>query len=94
MMKETLKGRHINRLKTGEYNVQSGIAFLDIVNNLERIGDHCSSVALTVMHLNNKEKGVEFDPHEYLDELHKGDNVEYRQEFTNYRKMYFDKIAK
>lgn len=93
MMKETLKARHITRLKDGQCNVQSGIAFLDIINNFERIGDHCSSVAVTVMHLNDKEKGIEFDPHEYLDELHRGGDAEFRNDFENYRKTYFEKIA-
>ena len=44
-MKEQLKSRHIERLGEGGCTMQTGIHFLDIVHDLEKISDHCSNIA-------------------------------------------------
>ena len=45
-MKERLKSRHIERLGRNECTMQTGIHFLDIVHDLEKISDHCSNIAI------------------------------------------------
>ena len=45
-MKEQLKSRHIERLGEGGCTMQTGIHFLDIVHDLEKISDHCSNIAI------------------------------------------------
>ena len=40
-----LKKAHVNRLNEGKCNLKSGIVFLDLVDNLEKIGDHLSNIA-------------------------------------------------
>ena len=40
-----LKKAHVNRLNEGKCNLKSGIVFLDMVDNLEKIGDHLSNIA-------------------------------------------------
>ena len=42
---EELREKHIERLSNGECNPQAGVVFLDILTNLERIGDHAVNVA-------------------------------------------------
>ena len=42
---EELREKHIDRLSNGECNPQAGVVFLDILTNLERIGDHAVNVA-------------------------------------------------
>ena len=44
-----LKKSHVHRLNEGTCNLQSGIVFLDLVDNLEKIGDHLSNIAEGVM---------------------------------------------
>lgn len=44
-----LRQNHIDRLNNGACKVLSGIIFLDIVNNLEKIGDHLTNIAQAVM---------------------------------------------
>jgi phosphate:Na+ symporter len=46
---ETLRKHHIERLGQNRCNVLSGIVFLDIVSNFEKIGDHITNVAQAVM---------------------------------------------
>lgn len=39
-MEELLRNNHIARLNTGECTVASGLVYVDILHNLEKIGDH------------------------------------------------------
>jgi len=41
--------KHIKRLYKGKCNVYSGAIFLDLINNLERIGDHSTNIAESVI---------------------------------------------
>jgi phosphate:Na+ symporter len=44
-MEETLRNNHIARLNTGECTVTSGLIFIDMLHNLEKIGDHTYKLA-------------------------------------------------
>ncbi len=48
-LEETLRNSHIERLNNQQCLPASGVIFLDLVNNLERIADHASNVAYTVL---------------------------------------------
>ncbi|MCI4170811.1 PhoU domain-containing protein, partial [Bacillus spizizenii] len=37
--------KHISRLKEGQCTGQAGIVFVDMISNLERIGDHAVNIA-------------------------------------------------
>lgn len=39
-----LRDRHIERLQQGACNVESGISFVELITDLERIADHCSNI--------------------------------------------------
>lgn len=44
-MEEKLRTGHIARLNDGTCSAPSGIIFLDVVSNLERVGDHATNIA-------------------------------------------------
>lgn len=46
---ETLKEAHVDRLNCGKCNIVSGILFMDLVDNMEKIGDHLTNVAQGVI---------------------------------------------
>ncbi|WP_196228940.1 Na/Pi cotransporter family protein [Lysinibacillus sphaericus] len=48
-MERRLRKLHIKRLNEGTCSGSAGIVFADIVSNLERIGDHASNIAETVI---------------------------------------------
>lgn len=48
-MEKTLRANHIGRLNSQMCIPSSGILFLDIISNLERIGDHSSNIAMAVL---------------------------------------------
>lgn len=86
-LSETLKARHIERLKAGKCVVETGINFLDLLVNLERISDHCSNIAVYVMNAQKNNAKV-INRHEYITEIHKGENEEYSKLFNEYMKKY------
>lgn len=47
-----LRNGHIDRLNTGICYPESGAIFLDIISNLERIGDHANNIAQLVIEIN------------------------------------------
>ncbi|MGO4887182.1 Na/Pi cotransporter family protein [Anaerobacillus sp. MEB173] len=48
-MERTLRKKHIIRLNDGQCTGAAGIVFVDIVSNLERIGDHAVNIAEAVI---------------------------------------------
>ncbi len=82
-----LKRRHIERLRQGTCTIELGFVLSDITTNFERIADHCSNIAVSVL-----QKEDEFDSHEYLDTLEKGENTAFREKYLDYKEKY--KLAK
>ncbi len=48
-MERELREGHIGRLNNYQCVPSSGVIFLDVISNLERIGDHCSNIALSIL---------------------------------------------
>ena len=44
-LKEALRVRHIQRLQQGQCSIETGFIWSDLLNGLERTGDHCSNIA-------------------------------------------------
>lgn len=49
VLEETLRSNHIKRLNTGECTVNSGLIFIDMLHNFEKIGDHTFNFAKAVV---------------------------------------------
>lgn len=86
-MIDMLRTRHINRLKDGVCNIESGIIFLEILTNLERISDHCSNVAARI--IGNESGNAHFDAHELRRNLHAGFVPNFNGMLADYKKKYF-----
>ncbi|MFS0780906.1 Na/Pi cotransporter family protein [Bacillus sp. 1P06AnD] len=48
-LEKSLRKKSISRLSEGSCSVKGGIIFVDIISNLERIGDHAVNIAETVL---------------------------------------------
>jgi len=66
-MTETIRLRHIRRLQTGECTTQLGFIHSDLLTNFERVSDHCSNIALSVL----EAQDLAIDRHAYLHDLKK-----------------------
>lgn len=79
-----LKARHIRRLREGKCTIELGFAHSDILNNLERVADHCSNIAVDVIQSDQ----AEFDAHEYLDRIKNKDNQQFARDYKAYKEKY------
>lgn len=63
VLKEELKNRHIERLGNNTCTVQTGVTFLEVIHDLEKIADHCSNIAIYTIQLT--EGASRFDTHNF-----------------------------
>lgn len=80
----TIKSDHIERLQKGDCSIENGFILSDILNNIERVSDHCSNIAVAMIELSHNN----FDTHKYLNSVKLNDNEFYREKFTEYSEMY------
>jgi len=62
---EEIRMRHVRRLQKGECTVQLGFVLTDLLTNLERVSDHCSNIAVSVV----AEQEQNASRHAYLSDL-------------------------
>jgi len=79
-----LKLHHVQRLKDGVCSLNSGFVFNDILNNYERVADHCSNIAVAMIALESDT----FDTHEYLESVKRLKNETYDKYFNAYSGKY------
>ena len=85
-----LKDRHVGRLKKGQCTTAGGMAFIDLITNLERVADQCSNVALLIM--SHKDSSIIGNYHGYIKELHKGGEVTYDAELAKRKEQYLKRL--
>ncbi len=83
-LKAKLRSNHILRLKKGNCTIEAGFVWADILNNLERISDHCSNIAGCILEMDQDDS---LDVHKYLHRLQDGES------FIKLYNKYLDKYA-
>ena len=81
-----LKNRHIRRLQSGECTVQLGYVFQDILINLERISDHCSNIAGSIIEIDEQ-----IDIHEYWSSVKESDK-NFQELFKGFSDKYYSEL--
>ena len=81
-----LKDRHTKRLKSGACSIGSGLVFMEALTYLERVSDHCSSIAVVMLARNNE--SILQNHYDYLREIHSGNDVAYLSERERRREQY------
>ena len=85
VMAERLRDQHILRLKDGVCSIDTGVVFLDVLNNAERISDHCSNVAVRLIGM---DAGEDYDSHTLKSIMHHNPTKDYMLEYEECRKAY------
>ena len=80
----TIKKQHIKRLQKGKCTIELGIALENLLNNYERVADHCSNVAASLLQV----KTDSFDMHEYLNRVKQESNIEFQAMYSMYKEKY------
>ena len=79
-----LKTRHIARLRDGKCEMKQGFAFNNLLTDFERIGAHCSNVAIAML----ETEADDFDTHKYQKSIRELNNEEYTRLFEHYEARY------
>ena len=85
-----LKDRHTKRLKNGACSISSGLVFMEALTHLERISDHCSSIAVMMLARNNK--AILQNHYDYIRGIHEGNDEAYRMERNRRRDQYINPL--
>ena len=86
-MKEILRSRHIDRLRSGDCGIEMGFVWGDLITNMERVSDHCSNIAGCIIDLKDKNMNL----HESL-KMMRSDNDFYREKYREYTRKYLAEI--
>ncbi len=79
-----VKVRHIERLQNGKCTIQLGFILSDILNNYERISDHCSNIAVALI----ETKQNAYEAHEYLNGVKQAGDPEFESAYLAYKNKY------
>ncbi len=83
-LKNKIKKNHIRRLQANECTIEHGFVLADILNNFERVSDHCSNIAECVIEISEREI---IDSHKYMREM-KRDNSLFDEKYKEYKGKY------
>ena len=78
-----IKAHHIIRLQRGECTIELGFILSDLLNNCERISDHCSNIAVAIIEVQHNS----FDTHKYLNDVKYGSD-EFARTFEGFKEKY------
>ena len=78
------RSSHLNRLNEGRCTIEQGFVLADVLNNYERISDHCSNIAVAII----EAESDRYDSHDYLDAIKTGDNREFQKLYKEYSVKY------
>ena len=83
-LKRVIKNNHIERLQGGLCTIEFGFVLSDIITNCERVADHCSNIAVSVLEL----KHNSMDTHEYLSQVKNEGRNRFFELYDEYMEKY------
>ncbi len=89
-MVNTLHDNHVVRLNAGICDEETGILYLDLLTNLERIADLCSDVGVSVITRVKPEMAAV--AHNYITALHQGGNAQFTEEYHKAHNEFFSQL--
>ena len=78
-----IKANHIKRLQKGTCTIEMGFVLNDILVNFERVSDHCSNIAVSVIETSHNM----FETHSYLSKVKFG-NKNFNESFELFSQKY------
>lgn len=83
-LKSKIKSNHVRRLREGDCTIELGFILSDLLNNYERVSDHCSNIAVCILEIANNS----FETHEYLSHVKNDGENHFFEQFAEYQKKY------
>lgn len=85
-MTKQLRANHVERVSSSETSILSGFIFNDLLINIERVADHCSNIAFSVLH------SYDLNAEEHAYSAHASDSEDFMKELHAYIAKYVDPI--
>lgn len=82
-LKDRMRNGHILRLQQGKCSIGAGFVWSDLLTNLERVSDHCSNIAGSVIEAGR----ADMNYHELL-RSNRSDSVDFRRNYEAYSRKY------
>ncbi len=89
VMEETLREKHLERLKKGKCSVELAFPFNEILRSIERVGDLCSNISESLL---SYESDKLVDRHEYKIKL--SETAEFKVAYAEYKDKYVKPLKK
>ena len=83
-LKYKIKNNHVERLRQGNCTIELGFVLSDLINNFERVADHCSNIAVCLIEIDNNS----FETHEYLSNVKETGANEFFEYYDMYKQRY------
>ena len=83
-IRDEIKLGHILRLQKSECSIEHGFVLSDILNNFERVSDHCSNIAGCVIEISKYDS---LSMHKYIDGV-KHDGGDFNSKVAEYKNIY------
>lgn len=80
-----IKNGHIARLRQGDCTMELGFILSDLLNNYERVADHCSNIAVCIIEITHDS----FETHEYLNQLKSSGEQSFNDMYAFYKQKYY-----
>lgn len=79
-----MKTNHIKRLQENRCTIETGFVYSDLITNCERVADHCSNIAVSMLRIDDDS----LNAHEYLAEVKSHGNELFETKYREYAKKY------
>ena len=89
-MINALSDNHMQRLREGKCSVNAGTGLLDVLTHFSRIADTCSNVGVSV--LTRVKPEIANRAHNYVTQLHLGQNLDYNKAYHAAHDLYFGRL--
>ena len=83
-LRDKIKLNHIIRLQKSECTIEHGFILADMLNDFERVSDHCSNVGCCLIELFTEDS---LDMHKYLHHIHSDSEV-FQKKYADYKQEY------
>ncbi|MBR4361326.1 MAG: Na/Pi cotransporter family protein [Ruminococcus sp.] len=81
---KTIRDKHIDRLRKGECSPELGVYLSDLLINCERVSDHCSNIAVSIIQIAKSS----MRSHVYLSELKAQRSEQFIGAYNSYHEKY------
>ncbi len=83
-LKDKMRAGHIRRVQSGVCTIELGFIFSDLLTSMERVSDHCASIARCIIEIAHDGLSV----HEYMRELDDTQQAIFERNFRMFREKY------